>query len=113
MEEQTARMDSRVDAIFRLVQGRINFTNLVPTCIEIAQEVEQLKGIKGAEKLNLLQSVLRHHVQQSPISMAEKEQYYHIIDTVVPMVVQAAIFATKNPVVKRVQSVCCGCWTKK
>ena len=106
-------MDPRVDAIFRLVQGRINFTNIVPTCIEVAQEVEQLGGIKGPEKLKLLQSVLRHHVHLSSISMSEKEEYYHMIDTIVPLVVHAAIFASKSPVVKQVQAVCCGCWTKK
>ena len=106
-------MDPRVNAIFRLVRGRINFTNIVSTCMEVAQEVEQLHGMKGPEKLNVLQEVLRHHVRESAISITEKEEYYHAIDTIVPLVVQAAIFATKNPIVKQVQSVCCGCWTKK
>jgi hypothetical protein len=106
-------MDPRVDGIYRLVRGRINFDTIVPTCIEVAREIEQIEGMKGKEKLSLLQDVLRTHVRHSRISISEKEQLLFVIDTVVPVVVQAAIFASKNPIVKQIQASCVGCWTKK
>ncbi len=101
-------MDPRVDGIYRVLRGRIDLGNIVPTCIEVAQEVEQLQGIKGADKLALLQSVLRTAVRDSKISITEKEELLHRIDTVVPVVVQAAILASKLPVVKKVATrYCC------
>lgn len=104
--------DPHVDAIYRLVKGRINFVTLIPTCIEVAQEVEQIHGMKGQEKLKVLQEVLRLAIRDSGMSDSEKESTLHIVETIVPMVVQAAILASKSPIVKQVQAVCTGCCWK-
>lgn len=104
--------DPHVDAIYRLVKGRINFVSLIPTCIEVAQEVEQIHGMKGQEKLKVLQEVLRLAIRDSDSSESEKESTLHIVQTIVPMIVQAAIMASKSPIVKHVQACCVGCWTK-
>lgn len=106
-------MDPRADALYRALQGRIDFSNLVPTCLEIAQEIEQIQGMKGSEKLSLLQSVLRAAVRDSKISMTEKEERLHTIDTVVPFVAQAVVFASKNPLAKRIQAGCLACFSRK
>ena len=107
-------MDPRADAIYRVVQGRIDFSNIVSTCLEVAREIEQMQGMKGAEKLGLLQSILRAAVRDSKISITEKEERIHIIDTVVPIVVQAVVFASKNPIAKQIQAGCIACfWRKK
>ena len=104
--------DPRVDAIYRTVKGRITLTSIVPTCIEIASEIEQLRDLKGSEKLSLLQDVLRLAISDSKLSKIEKEEILHTVETIVPVVVQAAILASKSPILKQVQATCVGCWTK-
>jgi hypothetical protein len=102
-----------VNAIYSIVKGRISLLTIVPTCIEVAQEVEQLSGLKGAQKLALLQDVLRLAVAESKQTSVVKEELLHTIDTIVPIVVQAAILASKSPILKKVQETCIGCfWTK-
>lgn len=104
--------DPRVDAIYRLVKGRISLSSIVPTCIEVASEIEQLVGLKGGEKLSLLQDVLRLAISDSKLAKTEKEEVLHTVETIVPIVVQAAILASKSPILKHVQATCVGCWTK-
>jgi hypothetical protein len=104
--------DPRVDAIYRAVQGRINPASLVPTCIEIASEIEQLTHLKGSDKLSLLQDVLRLAIRDSSMDAREKTNLLASVDTVVPILVQAAILASKHPIVQHVQATCVGCWTK-
>lgn len=101
--------DPRVDAIYRAVKGRIDLTSIVPACIEIASEIEQIHGLKGAQKLALLQDVLRLSISESKLGQTEKEIILRTVDTVVPVVVQAAILASKSPILKRVQATCLGC----
>ena len=101
--------DPRVDAIYRTVKGRIDLKSIVPTCIEIASEIEQLHGLKGTQKLALLQDVLRLCISDSKLGESEKNIILHTVDTVVPIVVQAAILASKSPIIKQVQATCLGC----
>lgn len=111
-----AEEDARVDALYRVIQGKINWDNLVPTLIEAARELEAMPGLAGKEKLDLLQKTLKHALKVSDKTDVEKEQILHYIDTVVPIAMQAAVMASKNPVVgavvDQVQAVCVGCWTK-
>lgn len=106
--------DPRIDAIYRAVKGRINLATLVPTCLEIATEIEQLTQLRGREKLALLQDVLTLAIAQSELSPREQAALLSSVDTVVPVLVQAAILASKHPIVQHVvQSTCGGwCWTK-
>lgn len=108
-----AEEDARIDAVFRVIDGKINWSNLVPTLLEAAQEIEAMPGLKGSEKLDLLQKALKHALKKSDMPAEEKEAILHTIDTVVPFIVQAAILASKSPIVRQVEAVCIGCWTKK
>jgi hypothetical protein len=110
LHEQEAAMNAQVDGIYRVLKGRISLDNLIPTCIEVAKEIEGLGPIPGKEKLDLLQKILKQAVKDSDKTVEEKEQVIHTIETVVPMVVQAAILASKSPVVAQVQEalvICC------
>ena len=111
-----AEEDARIDGLFRVIQGKINWDNLVPTLLEAGKELEAMPGLKGSEKLDLLQKTLKHALKVSDKSDVEKEQILHYIDTVVPIAMQAATMASKNPLVNavadQVQAVCIGCWTK-
>lgn len=111
--EKDTAMDARVDGIYRVVKGKIDLNSLIPTCIEVAKEIEGIAGLKGKEKLELLQKVLKQAVKDSDKSVEEREQMLHTIDTVVPMVVQAAILASKSPVAAQVQEVLVTCCMPK
>ena len=112
LHEKEAALDAQVDGIYRVLKGRINLDSIIPTCIEVAQEIENLGRIPGKEKLEILQKVLRHALKESDKSPEEKEQILHVVDTVVPMIVQAAILASKHPIAAQVHAACVGCWTK-
>lgn len=113
LHEKEAALDAQVDGIYRVLKGRITVDNLIPSCIEVAKEIEGIGHIRGPEKLDLLQKVLRQAVKDSDKSVEEREQILHTIDTVVPMVVQAAILASKSPVVAQVQEVLVTCCMPK
>jgi D-mannonate dehydratase len=102
--------DARVDAIYRVIKGNLNWDNLVPTLLEAVQEIKKFPGLKGSEKLDLLQKALKHALKESDKSNEEKEKILYYIDTVVPVAVTAAVAASKIP---QVEAVCIGCWTKK
>ena len=115
LHEKDAALDAQVDGIYRLLKGRIrldDINSLIPSCIEVAQEIENLRHLKGKEKLDLLQKILRQAVKESGKDDAEKQKMMTVIDTVVPIVVQAAILASKSPIVAKVQSACIGCCRK-
>jgi hypothetical protein len=105
--------DARVDGIYRLIKGRVDWNNLVPTLLEAARELEKFPGLKGSEKLDILQKALKQVLKESDKSEDEKKKIVYYIDTVVPIAVQAAVSASKNPLVAQVEAVCIGCWTKK
>lgn len=113
LHEKEAAMDARVDGIYKVLKGRIQLDSIVPTCIEVAREIEGIGGMKGGEKLELLQKVLRQAIKDCDKSKEEKEHILMIVDTVVPIAVQAAILASKSPILGQVQTACVGCWTKK
>jgi hypothetical protein len=109
----SGNVDEQIDAIYTLVKGRINFENIVPTVIEVAKEIEAIGGLAGPKKLDLLQKVLKLAVKDSDMEVIKKEQTLHIIETVVPVIAQAAVLASKSPLIAQVQATCVGCWTKK
>ncbi len=106
-------MDTRVDGIYRVVKGKINLDSLIPTCIEVAKEIEGLGPVPGKEKLELLQKVLKQAVKDSDRTADEKDRVINTIDTVVPIAMQAAILASKSPVVAQVQEVLVTCCVPK
>ena len=112
LHEKEAALDARVDGIYRALKGRISVDSLIPSCIEIAREIESIGAIEGKEKLDLLQKVLRQAIKECEKSAEEKEEILNVVETVVPLVVQAAILASKSPVIAMVQAGCVGCWTK-
>jgi hypothetical protein len=111
--QSDAEVDARVDALYRVVKGRINWDNLIPTCLELAQELEQMTHLRGKERLDLLMKTLKHALKESTLEAEEKEKILFFIDTVVPIAMQAAILASKSPIVNQVASACWGFCTKK
>lgn len=108
LHETDAQLDAQVDALYRTIKGRIDWDNLIPTCLELARELEGLTHLRGKERLELLQTTLRFALKDSDKSAEEKEQILHTIDTVVPVAMQAAVLATKLPIQLPVPT----CWKK-
>ena len=101
-------LDDRIDGLYKVVKGRINWDNLIPTCIEVARELEGMTHLRGPERLELLQRTLKHALRESDKSAEEKEKILFVIETIVPLAMQAAILASKSPIVNQVVS---GCWS--
>lgn len=99
-------LDTRVDGLYRLVKGRVDWNNLVPTCLEVARELEQMTDLKGPQRLELLQKTLRFALHDSDMPKDKKETYSFVISTVIPVVMQAAIAASKLPIVNKLQTKC-------
>ncbi len=103
-----AVLDARIDALYRLLRGRINWDNLIPTVLEGARELQQFPELKGPEKLDVLLKTLKFALKDSSVPAEEKEKILHTIDTVIPLVVSAAKLASKFPI-QRISSKKC-CW---
>jgi hypothetical protein len=103
-------LDPNVNSLYSAFKGRINWDNLIPTCMDMAKELEAMTHLTGPQRLELLQKTLRYALRDSDKSPEEKEGLLHFIDTVVPIAMQAAILASKIPI-KQIQSVCC--WKTK
>ena len=106
-----AILDARVDALYRVVRGRIEWSNLIPTCLEIAQELEQMKELRGKERLEVLQRTLKFALTDSNLPEEKKSEILMYIDTIVPIAMQAAILASKVPI-RQIQAGCMTCWKK-
>lgn len=114
MQENPMLVDARVDGLYRLVKGRINWNNLIPTCLEVAQELEAMTHLRGKERLDLLLKTLKHALKESDVSADEKERILFVIDNVIPVAMEAAILASKHPILHRAVSGCWAvCWAKK
>jgi hypothetical protein len=100
-------LDVRVDGLYRLVKGRINWDNLVPTVLEVARELQQFPGLKGPEKLDILLKTLKFALKDSSLAAEEKEKTLYVIDTVVPLVIAAAKMASKFPIQRISWKKCC------
>ena len=103
-----AVLDARIDSLSRLIKGRINWENLIPTVLDAARELQQFPELKGPEKLDVLLKTLKFALKESSVPAEEKEKILHTIDTVIPIVIAAAKLASKFPI-QRISSKKC-CW---
>lgn len=101
-------MDAQVDTLYRIVKDRIDWDNLIPTCLELARELEGQTHLRGKQRLEALQATLRFALKDSDKSSEEKEHLLHTIETIVPVAMQAAVLATKVPIQLPVPT----CWKK-
>ena len=110
--EADAVLDMQITTVYSAIKGHVDWNNLVPTLLAAAGILETMTELKGAQKLDILQKALKHALKESDMSSVEKEQVLHTIDTVVPIAVQAAILASKSPVVNAIAHSVCFCWMK-
>jgi hypothetical protein len=113
--EEIAAMDVRIEMVYAAIKGSIDWNSLVPTILTAASTLESMSELKGAQRLDILQKTLRHALKDSDLPAVKKEEILHTIETVVPIVAQAAVLASKSPIadalLKSAQSSCF-CWKK-
>jgi len=103
-----AEVDAQVDALYRTIKGKIQWEDLVPTALEVARELENMTHLKGPQRLELLQKTLRFAVADSKeIPQDKKDEALVFVNTVLPIVIEAAILASKLPIKAIAQS----CWS--
>lgn len=95
---------SEIEKVYTALKDRIDFDNLVPTCMLIAQEVQRFTHLNGTEKLQFAQDVLRFAVKES--DRPDKKQLLATIETTVPYIMQAAKIASKLPI-QNLKFPCC------
>lgn len=107
MFEKDAQVDAQVDALYMMIKGRIDWKNPIPICLEVAAELEGMTQLKGSQRLELLQKTLRHAIAESDMSDDDKKESVTFVDTLLPIVMQAAVLASKSPIAAKIQSTCC------
>ena len=90
-------VDTQVQEIIDALDLKtIDWSNPIPAALKVGQHVETLKELKGADKLKLVQSVLRVLISKSGISEEEQSVARRFVDDVLPPVLRAAVLVSKG-----------------
>jgi hypothetical protein len=90
-----------------LSSGLVFAQRIIPAALALAHQVEQMQGLPGPEKLQLVMTTLRYGVQKTTqLSAEDKQKLLGQIDFTIPLVIQAAILASKSPIMKKVTGCC-------
>jgi hypothetical protein len=114
--EALAIVDAQIDMVYSAIKGTLDWNNLVPTVLAAAQTLETIPGLSGPARLELLQKTLRHALKETDLPVVKKEEILHTIDTVVPILTQGIVLASKTPiagVIQEVEAVLLTCCWKK
>jgi hypothetical protein len=96
-----------VEELYKVISDKVDFENIVPMAITLCQRVEQIPNLSGKEKLDLVMGTLRYALRVAPVGLEQKREIMEKLDTIVPLVIQAAILASKHPIVHKLMG-CCG-----
>jgi hypothetical protein len=114
--EALAIVDAQIDIVYSAIKTKLDWDNLVPSVLAAAQTLETIPGLSGPARLDLLQKTLRHALKETDLPAVKKEELLHTIETVVPILTQGIVLASKMPIAKTLQEVeavlmtCC--WKK-
>lgn len=96
-----------VEELYKVIGDKVDFENIVPMALTLCQRVEQIPNLTGKEKLELVMATLRYALRVAPIGIEQKRAVMEKLDTIVPLVIQAAILASKHPITHKLLG-CCG-----
>lgn len=102
----------RTQSVFAVVKNTIDWSNPVPACLRMAQVIENITTLKGPQKLKVLQDALKFGLSESSIDAEKKKTVLEFIDTTLPTIMQAAILASKQPIVAQALTSCFTCLKK-
>lgn len=104
--------EAHIHRLLVLFNSAVDWDNLVPSCLAIAQELENDSKLTGAEKLATLQEVLRVLLKKAEMPEDKKEDIARHIGMTVPIVMKAAMLASKAPIVNQAVKTCWTCLKK-
>ena len=96
----------RTQSVFAAVKNNIDWNNPIPACLRMAQVIENMTTLKGPQKLKVLQDALKFGLSEANVDHETKSTVLKFIDTTLPTVMEAAILASKNPIVAQAFSAC-------
>ena len=102
----------RTQSVFAVVKNDIDWSNPVPACLRMAQVLENITTFKGPQKLKLLQDALKFGLSEASIDHETKKNVLVFIDNTLPTIMQAAILASKQPIVAHALRTCFTCLKK-
>lgn len=105
MFEKQAELDTQIDGLYKVIKGHIDWKNPIPMCLELARELENMTHLKGGQRLELLQKTLIFSLND--VDEETKKTATTFIENALPIVMSAAIMASKSPIIAHVQSACC------
>jgi hypothetical protein len=97
----------------RFSPANVDWKNPLPYALQISAYLSTLKHLKGKEKLELLQSILKKGISIAGISEQERLIAVRFVEDVLPIVVDAALSVSRGEVlfdsatVERVAVGCC------
>lgn len=108
-----SEVDEHVKKLHNIIKDQVDWDDLVPTCIELAKEIEKIGGLKGPEKLALLQDTMCYAIMACDMPKEKKHVAVVFVKTVVPNVMKAVMIASKSPVLAQVEATCFSCFGAK
>jgi hypothetical protein len=84
---------------------KLDWKNPVGIALMLAQRIEEIPGIKGEQKLDILKRALSQLAKTAGVQSAEFEMF---IENVLPSVVQSAVLVSKGEFsLKKIDVACC------
>ena len=102
----------RTQSVFAVVKKDIDWSNPIPACLRMAQVLENITTLKGPQKLKILQDALKFGLSEASIDHETKKSVLGFIDGTLPGIMQAAILASKQPIVAHAMAACFTCLKK-
>lgn len=102
----------RIQSVFAVVKDEIDWNNPIPSCLRMAQVIENMTTLKGPQKLKVLQDALKFGLSETPLDAEKKKSILEFIENTLPTVMEAAILASKQPIANQALSVCFTCLKK-
>lgn len=103
-----------VDALFKLIEKKADFVDMVKTSIEAIREVESFTHLKGQQKLEVVRDALVYAMTlRTDISAERKKEIQHFVVHTLPPIATAVISVAKHPMTLRaidaMDDACCNC----
>ena len=99
------------DTVKSILKGEnINLVNISTLLINLMQSVEQINGLTGDQKKDLVIEVIKYTIDKSSIPDDEKQILYIICYTTIPEIINVIISTVNNEFnLKKIESSCIPC----
>ncbi len=98
--DQVASVDPRIAKVIAdLDLKEVDWSNPLPHALRVSAYIQsEYKGVKGADKLELLKTVLKEVLAKSEISEEERSTALRFVEEVLPVAVSAAVMVSRGEI---------------